>query len=152
MRLYRYVPTIPRRRRRGPADGDDGAMLRAFVEAGRATMGPLDIGQFMATYHQTMIHQPRSFLVLEKRRRRCPLPRVLFVLDGPGLAGVENRISALRAGAGLLAPSRFLRDIPVLAAPLADLLQHGPALHPQRPSRIPPRSPSLWPECSTPAP
>lgn len=66
VRLYHYVPTVPGRRRRGPADGDDGAMLRAFVEAGRATMGPLGIGQFMATYHQTMIHRPRSFPVLEK--------------------------------------------------------------------------------------
>ena len=51
------------------------------------------------------------------------LLRVLFVLDGTGPAIAENRISALRAAARPLAP--FLRDIPVLAAPLADLLHHG---------------------------
>ncbi|XER99885.1 hypothetical protein HEP87_01780 [Streptomyces sp. S1D4-11] len=53
--------------------------------------------------------------------------RTSFVLDGTGPAGVENRISALRAGAGLLAPSRFLHDVPILAASLADLLHHGPS-------------------------
>lgn len=51
------------------------------------------------------------------------LPRLL---DGTGLRGVENRISAPHAGTGLLAPSRFVYDVPAFAAPLADLLQHGP--------------------------
>ena len=76
--------------------------------------------------------------MLEEWPRRYPLfPRVLFVLDGTGPAGVENRISALRAGAGLLAPSRFLHDVPILAAPLADLLHHGPSAPVWRPVHDP---------------
>lgn len=62
-------------------------------------------------------------------------PRLLFVLDGTGPAGVENRISALHAGAGLLA--HFPYDVPVLAAPLADLLQHGSSAPVWRPVHDP---------------
>ncbi|MFF4518907.1 hypothetical protein [Streptomyces mirabilis] len=76
--------------------------------------------------------------MLEEWRRRYPLfPRVLFVLDGTGPAGAENRISALHAGAGLLAPSRFLHDVPILAAPLANLLHHGPSAPVWRPVHDP---------------
>ncbi|MFE7215122.1 hypothetical protein ACFU93_35305 [Streptomyces sp. NPDC057611] len=75
---------------------------------------------------------------LEEWRRRYPLfPRVLFVLDGTGPTDVENRISALRAGAGLLTPSRFLHDVPILAAPLADLLHQGPSAPVWRPAHDP---------------
>ncbi|MER6377803.1 hypothetical protein ABT255_58480 [Streptomyces mirabilis] len=52
-------------------------------------------------------------------------------------AGAENRISALHAGAGLLAPSRFLHDVPILAAPLANLLHHGPSAPVWRPVHDP---------------
>lgn len=61
------------------------------------------------------------------------LPRVLFVLDGTGTAGVENRISALRAVSRPLAP--FLRDGPVLARTPAHLHHHGPAASVWHPSR-----------------
>jgi hypothetical protein len=44
-------------------------------------------------------------------------------------------ISALRMEAGQLALSRFLRDVPVLAASLAGLLRHGPSA--PRPVREP---------------
>ncbi|MBP2056373.1 hypothetical protein J2Z21_009391 [Streptomyces griseochromogenes] len=71
----------------------------------------------------------------EWRRRYPLLPRLLFVLDGTGPAGAENRISALRAGAGLLA--RFPYDVPVLAAPLADLPHHGPSAPVWRPVHDP---------------
>ncbi|MEU0971460.1 hypothetical protein ABZ357_40960, partial [Streptomyces sp. NPDC005917] len=75
---------------------------------------------------------------VEAWRRRYPLfPRILFVLDGTGPAGVENRISALHAKAGLLAPSRFPHDVPVLAAPPADLLQHSPSAPVWRPVHDP---------------
>ncbi|MFF4733477.1 hypothetical protein ACFY3M_51500 [Streptomyces mirabilis] len=84
--FYRYVPTIPGRRR--PS-----------------------IGQ-----------KPE----LEDWRRHYPLfPRLLFVLDGTGPAGVENQVTALCAAARQLAPSRFLQDVPIIAASLADLLHHG---------------------------
>ncbi|MFF4551136.1 hypothetical protein [Streptomyces sp. NPDC001435] len=54
-------------------------------------------------------------------------PRLLFVLDGTGLTGVQTRIRALRAAASELALSGFLRDVPVLAVPMTDLLQGGPS-------------------------
>ncbi|MET7899055.1 replication-relaxation family protein [Streptomyces mirabilis] len=132
--------------RRGPADGDNGAMLRAFVEVDRATMGPERLAAKLTAYERLYRYVPvmpgrRPTLqepVLEEWRRRYPLfPRVLFVLDGTGPAGVDNRISALRAGAGLLAPSRFPYDVPVLAAPLADLLHHGPSAPIWRPVHDP---------------
>ncbi len=56
-------------------------------------------------------------------RRHHPLfPRVLFVLDGTSPAGLDNR--ALHALTGDWTVSAFLRDVPVMAAPLADLRRH----------------------------
>ncbi|MET9462581.1 hypothetical protein ABZY05_47620 [Streptomyces canus] len=73
---------------------------------------------------------------MEEWRRHYPLfPRLLVVLDGTGPAGIENRISALRAAARDLVP--FLYEVPVLAAPLTDLLQHGPAEPVWRPVQMP---------------
>ncbi|WP_258382916.1 hypothetical protein [Streptomyces sp. NTH33] len=64
----------------------------------------------------------------EEWRRHYPLfPRLLFVLDGTGPTGAETRIRALRAAAADPAPAGFLRHVPVLAAPLVDLLKGGPA-------------------------
>ncbi|MDQ1013592.1 replication-relaxation family protein [Streptomyces afghaniensis] len=140
--------------RRGPSDGANGSLLRAFVEVDRATMGPERLAAKLTSYERLYHYVPavpgrRPTLQepgLEEWRRRYPLfPRVLFVLDGTGPAGVENRISALRAGAGLLAPSRFLNDVPVLAAPLADLLHHGPSAPVWRPVHDPgQRVPWTW--------
>ncbi|MCC9711702.1 replication-relaxation family protein [Streptomyces sp. MNU76] len=130
--------------RRGPADGDNGSMLRAFVEVDRATMGPERLAAKLTAYERLYRYVPvvpgrRPTLqepAVEEWRRRYPLfPRVLFVLDGTGPAGVENRISALRAGAGLLA--RFPYDVPVLVTPLTDLLQHGPSAPVWRPVHDP---------------
>ncbi|MFF3876049.1 replication-relaxation family protein [Streptomyces sp. NPDC001978] len=132
--------------RRGPADGDNGSMLRAFVEVDRATMGPERLAAKLTAYERLYRYVPvvpgrRPTLqepAVEEWRRRYPLfPRILFVLDGTGPAGIENRIRALRAGAGLLAPSRFPYDVPVLAAPLADLLHHGPSAPVWRPVHDP---------------
>ncbi|MFF2516584.1 replication-relaxation family protein [Streptomyces sp. NPDC058086] len=104
--------------KRRPADGDNGAMLRAFVEVDRATMGPERLAAKLPAYERLHRYVPviprrRPTLqepAVEEWRRRYPLfPRVLFVLDATGPTGVENRISALRAGAGLLAPSRTVR-------------------------------------------
>lgn len=122
--------------RRGPADGAGGSMLRAFVEVDRATTGPERLAAKLTAYERLHRYVPvvpgrrphLQELAVEEWRRRYPLfPRVLFVLDGTGPAGIENRINALHAGAALLAASSFLHDVPVLAAPLADLLQHGPS-------------------------
>ncbi|MEU8718368.1 replication-relaxation family protein [Streptomyces sp. NPDC048663] len=130
--------------RRGAVDGDSGSMLRAFVEVDRATMGPERLAAKLTTYerlYQYVLVVPgrrSQFQVspVEEWRRRYPLfPRILFVLDGTGPAGVENRITALRAAARPLAP--FLRNVPVLAAPLADLLHHGPSAPVWRPVHDP---------------
>ncbi|MDG9695406.1 replication-relaxation family protein [Streptomyces sp. DH17] len=124
----------------GPADGEGGVMLRAFVEVDRATMGPERLAAKLGAYERLHRYVPavpgrRPTLqepAVEEWRRRYPLfPRVLFVLDRAGAAGVENRISALCAAARPLAP--FLRDVPVLAAPLAELLHHGPCAPVWRP-------------------
>ncbi|MFB8249104.1 replication-relaxation family protein [Streptomyces sp. NPDC055952] len=130
--------------RHGPADGDNGSMLRAFVEVDRATMGPERLAGKLTAYERLHRYVPvvpgRRPTVqepaVEEWRRRYPLfPRVLFVLDGTGPAGIENRISALRAGAGLLA--RFPYDVPALVAPLADLILHGPSAPVWRPVHDP---------------
>ncbi len=52
---------------------------------------------------------------------------MLFILDGTGPAGIETRIRALHAATRDLAPSGFRHTVPVLAAPLVDLLRDGPA-------------------------
>ena len=71
-------------------------------------------------------------------RTRYPLfPRLLFVLDGTGPTGIENRISALRAATRELALYAFLREVPALVAPLTDLLQDGPSAPVWRPVRDP---------------
>ncbi|MFC7015527.1 hypothetical protein ACFQMH_28260 [Streptomyces viridiviolaceus] len=70
----------------------------------------------------------------EDWRRRYPLfPRLLFILDGTSPAGIETRIHALGAAARDIALAGFLREVPVLAAPLTDLLRHGPAAPVWRP-------------------
>lgn len=64
-------------------------------------------------------------------------PRLLFVLDGTGPAGVRTRINALRAAATEPTLASFMRDVPVLVAPLVDVLQGGPAEPVWRPVRDP---------------
>ncbi|MFE9174468.1 hypothetical protein ACFYNZ_34405 [Streptomyces kebangsaanensis] len=71
------------------------------------------------------------------RRHYPPFPRLLFVLDGTGPAGIETRITALRAAAANPVLSSLLHDVPVLAAPLVDLLQGGPSEPVWRPVQDP---------------
>jgi hypothetical protein len=122
----------------GTADSsrDGGAMLRAFVEVDRATMGPERLAAKLGAYarlHQYVPAPPpgtrRSLAVQEESwRRRYPLfPRLLFVLDGTGPAGIHTRITALEAAARQPALATLLRDTPVLATPMTDLLRHGPS-------------------------
>ncbi|WP_432164119.1 replication-relaxation family protein [Streptomyces tendae] len=116
--------------------GDGGSMLRAFVEVDRATMGPERLAAKLGAYarlHQYIPASPpgtrRPQAVPEESwRRRYPLfPRLLFVLDGTGPAGIHTRLKALQAAARQPALAALLRDVPVLAAPMTDLLRHGPA-------------------------
>ncbi|CCK30503.1 hypothetical protein BN159_6124 [Streptomyces davaonensis JCM 4913] len=124
---------------RGPADGDNGgAMLRAFVEVDRATMGPERLAAKLGAYARLYSYTPTPVArhrpsvaqhpVQEEWRRHYPLfPRVLFVLDGTGPVGVTNRIRALRAAAKAPELTPFLHAVPVMAAALTDLRTHGPS-------------------------
>ncbi|MFD8396761.1 replication-relaxation family protein [Streptomyces sp. NPDC059680] len=132
--------------RLGPVGDDSGSMLRAFVEVDRATMGPERLAAKLPSYQHFHCYVPtppgrRPTIqepALEEWRRHYPLfPRLLFVLDGTGLAGVETRGSSLRATAAQLTTSHFLNDVTVLAASLANLLQHGPSAPMWRPVRDP---------------
>ncbi|WP_258308628.1 replication-relaxation family protein [Streptomyces sp. NWU339] len=130
--------------RRG-REGGEGAMLRAFVEVDRATMGPKRLAAKLTAYARLHRYMPAPAPATRRRlagqepwpeewRRHYPLfPRLLFVLDGTGPTG----ITALRAAAVNPAPAGFLRDVPVLVAPLADLLQGGPSEPVWRPVRDP---------------
>ncbi|WP_406446328.1 replication-relaxation family protein [Streptomyces sp. NBC_01613] len=133
--------------RRGPADGN-GSMLRAFVEVDRATMGPERLATKLTAYARlyhyvpaapgrrrpTIGQEPEQ----EEWRKRYPLfPRVLFVLDGTGPAGVNTRIRALHSVPGDWKLDLFLRDVLVVAASLADLRNNGPSSPVWRPIRDP---------------
>jgi len=144
--------------RRG-REGGAGAMLRAFVEVDRATMGPERLAAKLTAYarlhryvptlpgrHRPAIGQEPA---LEEWRRHYPLfPRLLFVLDGTGPAGITTRITALRTAAADPALAGFLRDVPAMAAALADLRNHGPSEPVWHPVQAPDRT-VAWSQSST---
>lgn len=59
--------------RRGPADGEDGAMLRAFVEVDRATMGPERLSAKIGAYARLHRYTPTPVARAGQpsRRTRC---------------------------------------------------------------------------------
>ncbi|MEW2080027.1 replication-relaxation family protein [Streptomyces sp. NPDC017966] len=122
----------------GSSDGGDegGAMPQAFVEVDRATTGPERLTTKLTAYARLHRHvltpapgaRHRQDVQEETWRQRYPLfPRLLFVLDGTGPAGIHARLKALNAATRGHDLAALLRDVPVLAAPMTDLLQHGPA-------------------------
>ncbi|WP_310437102.1 replication-relaxation family protein [Streptomyces sp. 3330] len=137
---------------RGSRDGGGGggSMLRAFLEVDRATMGPERLASKLRGYARLHRYAPvpvgrrRTVETVqelaEEWRRHYPLfPRLLFVLDGIGTAGIDNRVRALHAADVDTAVASFLREVTVLAAPMTDLLHHGPAAAVWRPVRDPER-------------
>lgn len=119
-------------------------MLRAFVEVDRAIMGPERLGAKLTAYARLHSYVPAGTPgdppepAMEELRRHYPLfPRLLFILDGTGPTGIENRIDALRAAARDLALFGFLHEVPVLTAPLTDLLRDGPTTPIWRPVQDP---------------
>ncbi|WP_373566824.1 replication-relaxation family protein [Streptomyces griseicoloratus] len=118
---------------------DEGVMLRAVVEVDRATMGPERLAAKIHAYarlHQYVPAPPPGVRhrpagqepAREDWRRRYPVfPRRLFVLDGTGPAGIHTRLQALNAATRQPELAALLRDVPVLAEPMTDLLWHGPA-------------------------
>ncbi|MFF4904052.1 replication-relaxation family protein [Streptomyces sp. NPDC001260] len=136
--------------RRG-RDGEDGPLLRAFVEVDRATMGPERLAAKITNYHRLHNYVPTTpgqrrpafgqEPAREAWRRYYPIfPRLLFVLDGTGPAGVTTRIRALHAATEDPALTLFLRTVPVLASALADLRTHGPSQPVWHPVREPHRT------------
>ncbi|GAA4048794.1 replication-relaxation family protein [Streptomyces shaanxiensis] len=132
--------------RRGRDGG--GVMLRAFVEVDRATMGPERLAAKLTGYarlHRYVPVPPRQRQptigqepLLEEWRRSYPLfPRILFVLDGTGPAGVTTRITALHAAAADPALAGFPRDVPIFAASMTDLRNNGPSAPVWRPVQDP---------------
>ncbi|SNX88532.1 protein involved in plasmid replication-relaxation [Streptomyces sp. TLI_55] len=124
---------------------EDWPMLRAFVEVDRATMGPERLAAKIHTYQRLFEYVPvsvgRSRAGQEPpeegwQRRYRVFPRLLFVLDGTGPAGVENRVSALAAGAAVARPA-FRAEVPMLAASLTDILRDGPSAPVWRPLNAP---------------
>ncbi|MFI5681904.1 replication-relaxation family protein [Streptomyces cellulosae] len=116
--------------RSGSQSGDGWSMVRAFMEVDRATMGPERLAAKNGAYARLHGYVPATppgrrrpafdQEPQEEWRRHHPLfPRVLFVLDGTGPAGIETRIRALHAAARDLAPSDFRHTVHVLAAPLS---------------------------------
>ncbi|MFC8349770.1 replication-relaxation family protein [Streptomyces sp. NPDC057280] len=125
--------------------GEEWSMLRAFVEVDRATMGPERLAakirayERLFTYVPVTVGQPRAARARQEEdwRRRYPVfPRLLFVLDGTGPAGVENRLTALTASARLTGPA-FRNAVPIYAASLTDLLRNGPSAPVWRPATAP---------------
>ncbi|MFF1443348.1 hypothetical protein [Streptomyces sp. NPDC058295] len=120
-------------------------MLRAFLEVDRATMGPERLAAKLRGYARLHQYVPTPVrrtaeAVQEQWRRHYPLfPRLLFVLDATGPVGIDSRVRALHAADVDLAVALLLREVTVLAAPMTDLLQHGPAAAVWRPIRDPER-------------
>ncbi|MFI2292946.1 replication-relaxation family protein [Streptomyces niveus] len=124
------------------------AMLRAFVEVDRATMGPERLAAKLTAYARLHRYIPgptpgrrphiNAHSTQEVWRQRYPLfPRLLFVLDGTGPTGINNRISALCALKSNPAVNNLLLHVPALAAPLTDLREQGPTAPIWRPIRDP---------------
>ncbi|WP_329394476.1 replication-relaxation family protein [Streptomyces melanogenes] len=115
--------------------GEHGAMMRAFLEVDRATMGPERLAAKLTTYQRYYRYVPvvpgrRPTIqepVQEQWRQNYPLfPRILFILTNTGPTGINNRIHALHTQAEQPGMASFLQQVPALAAPLNDLLHHGP--------------------------
>ncbi|WAU78555.1 replication-relaxation family protein (plasmid) [Streptomyces sp. Qhu-G9] len=135
--------------RTGSASSEEGAMLRAFIEVDRATMGPERLASKIGAYARlhryapVPVGRPRQPFMEppeESWRRRYPLfPRLLFILDNTGPADIHNRAQALHAAARDTAEAAFLREVPVLVAAMADLLRDGPSAPVWQPVQDPTR-------------
>jgi DNA-binding transcriptional ArsR family regulator len=116
---------------------DERTKLRAFVEVDRTTMGSERLASKLIEYARLWTYEPQ---LIGRPRSRQPaatgpvwlrwypvFPRVLFVLTGASRYVLDNRISDLKAMVaehplvGTLA-----RQVPMGAAVLEDLEEHGP--------------------------
>ena len=110
--------------------------LRAFVEVDRATMSSERLASKLISYTRFLTYTPQA----PGRRnaagaqdtqplwqRKYPrFPRVLFILTGAGPTALRHRIEDLQAMAQEPGVARLVRQVPVGAAVLEDLEEHGP--------------------------
>lgn len=117
--------------------GEQRRKLRAFVEVDRATMSGERLAVKLIEYAR--LHQYEAQPVGRRRHvaaepgwiRWYPVfPRVLFVLTGASRSRLEGRISDLQAmTAQHPLVTALAHEVPLGAAVLEDLEQHGPAQH-----------------------
>ncbi|WP_405654136.1 replication-relaxation family protein [Streptomyces sp. NBC_00019] len=113
--------------------GQQRRKLRAFVEVDRATMSSERLAAKLIEYARLWTYEPQPI----GRRQRAggpgwlrwypAFPRILFVLTGAGRQAMNNRISDLTSMAAhhpLVAD--LAREVPLGAAVLDDLEEHGP--------------------------
>ncbi|MET8291567.1 replication-relaxation family protein [Streptomyces sp. NPDC005132] len=116
-------------------DGEDRQKLRAFVEIDRSTMSSERLAVKLIEYARLFRYEAQP---VGRRRaasagpawlRWYPVfPRVLFVLTGASRARLDDRVSDLQAMVAqhpLVAA--FAREVPLGAAVLEDVEEHGPA-------------------------
>ncbi|MGW0332216.1 replication-relaxation family protein [Streptomyces sp. NPDC003011] len=120
------------------ADADERRKLRALVEVDRATMSSERLAVKLIDYARLWSHAPQqpgrrrsrvaSALAGPTWLRWYPVfPRILFVLTGASRYVLDNRISDLQAMVAQHPLVRALaRQVPLGAAVLDDLEQHGP--------------------------
>ncbi|MGW6274683.1 replication-relaxation family protein [Streptomyces sp. NPDC055060] len=110
--------------------------LRAFIEVDRSTMSSERMASKLIEYARFHLYQPTpagrrapvSGLDGPLWMRWYPLfPRVLFILTGAGRRTLANRTADLRSMAQVHpAVAHLARHVPLGAAVLEDLEQHGP--------------------------
>ncbi|MEW1648398.1 replication-relaxation family protein [Streptomyces sp. NPDC091219] len=112
--------------------------LRAFVEVDRTTMGSERLASKLIEYARLWSYEPQLIGRPRSRQPAAPgpvwlrwypvFPRVLFVLTGASRYVLDNRISDLKAMvAEHLLVGTLARQVPMGAAVLEDLEEHGPA-------------------------
>jgi hypothetical protein len=116
-------------------DGEHRRKLRAFVEVDRTTMSSERLAAKLIEYARLFQYEAQP---VGRRRpavtspawlRWYPVfPRVLFVLTGASRARLENRMTDLQAMvAHHPLVTDLAREVPLGAAVLEDIEQHGPA-------------------------
>lgn len=118
-------------------DGEQRLKLRAFVEVDRSTMSSGRLASKLIEYARFYLYQPAPVghrkpapgLEGPVWQRWYPVyPRVLFVLTNASRHTLANRTADLRSMADIHpAVAELARHVPLGAAVLEDLEQHGPA-------------------------
>ncbi|MFJ2171078.1 replication-relaxation family protein [Streptomyces griseofuscus] len=117
-------------------EGEQRRKMRAFIEVDRATMSSERLAAKLIEYARLWAYEPQP--VGRRRQTNGPgwlrwypvFPRILFVLTGASRQTMGHRINDLKAMAAhhpLVAD--LAREVPLGAAVLDDLEEHGPTSH-----------------------